>query len=142
MAARMLIPIRQLLTDLGYKQPATLIMCDNAVAVKLANATLVEKRSKTFDNRFHWVRDRVQQGQFEVIWRKGTQNLADIFTKLLPVSAHQRLAPHLVWYSTKSTAAVTPTTQASRHMQSNNYFSELYLETLDEKNTNIDFTDE
>lgn len=142
MAARMLIPIRQLLTDLGYKQPATLIMCDNAVAVKLANATLVEKRSKTFDNRFHWVRDRVQQGQFEVIWRKGTQNLADIFTKLLPVSAHQRLAPHLVWYSTKPTAAITPKTQASRHMQSNNYFSELYLETLDEKNTDIDFTDE
>jgi len=96
--ARSLLPIRQLLIELGYDQPSSHIFCDNAVAVKLANDDIAEKRSKTFDNRFHWIRDRIRQGQFIVLWRKGTQNLADIFTKLLPVSAHQRLAQHLVWY--------------------------------------------
>jgi hypothetical protein len=142
MTARMLIPIRMLLVDLGYEQEATLILCDNAVAVKLANATLVEKRSKTFDNRFHWVRDRVKQGQFKVEWRKGTQNLSDIFTKLLPVSAHQRLAPHLVWYSEKPLAIGASTSkqrrEASRCVDTHNYFSSLYIDSLEEKNTSID----
>jgi hypothetical protein len=38
------------------------------------------------DMRFHWVRDRVRQGQFNIQWRPGAVNLADFFTKALPVS--------------------------------------------------------
>ena len=56
------------------------------------------------DTRFHWTRDRVRQGQFIVSWRPGLQNLADIFTKALPVkdfiAAASRLAllPSLLTY--------------------------------------------
>jgi hypothetical protein len=46
--------------------------------------------------RFHWIRDRVRQGHFTVEWRKGASNLADFFTKPLPVHVHQSLMPFLV----------------------------------------------
>ena len=46
--------------------------------------------------RYHWIRDRIQQQQFIVAWRKGADNLADFFTKPLPVHVHQSLMPLLV----------------------------------------------
>ncbi len=45
--------------------------------------------------RFHWVRDRVTQGQFVVMHLPGLQNIADFFTKALPVARHKDLAPFL-----------------------------------------------
>ena len=129
--AKVLLPIRSLLNDLGYQQPPTLIMCDNAVAVKLANQNMVEKMSKTFDVRFHWIQDRIQQGQFAVVWRKGAQNLADIFTKLLPVSQHTRLAKHLVWYSDEQKRTSIIKRAASRQVKNDNYFKSLSLDNLD-----------
>ena len=130
--ARLLLPMRQYLTELGYPRPATLILCDNAVAVKLVNDNLVEKKCKTFDMRFHWIKDRVQQGQFEVAWRKGSQNLSDIFTKLLPVSQHKRLAKHLVWYSEEQVQPAIAKRAASRNFTSSNYYESLYLDSLEE----------
>ena len=46
------------------------------------------KRSKSIDMRFHWIRDRIKQGHFVVTWIKGANNLADFFTKALPVNVH------------------------------------------------------
>ena len=46
--------------------------------------------------QFHWIRDRVQQKQFQVTWRKGVHNLADYFTKALPIHMHKALVPLLV----------------------------------------------
>ena len=45
--------------------------------------------------RFHWLRDRVDQGQFRVVFVPGAQNLADCFTKSLPVGRHTTMAPFL-----------------------------------------------
>jgi hypothetical protein len=39
--------------------------------------------------RFHWIRDRVRQGQFIITWFPGTTNLADFFTKNLPAKQFQ-----------------------------------------------------
>ena len=43
--------------------------------------------------RFHWLRDRIDQGQFRVLFVPGKKNLADFFTKALPVARHKALAP-------------------------------------------------
>ncbi len=58
--------------------------------VGLANDSLKIKRSKSIDMRFHWVHDRIKQGQFKVQWMKGIDNLADFFTKALPDSSTSR----------------------------------------------------
>ncbi len=51
--------------------------------------------SKSLDMRFHWLRDHIYQGQFRVVFVPGLQNLADFFTKSLPVARHKVLAPFI-----------------------------------------------
>jgi hypothetical protein len=89
--------LRVVLEALGYPQRApTPLLCDNLCAVGLANNTVKAKRSKAIDMRYHWVRDRIRLGHIHVYWRKGADNLADFYTKALPVHRHQELMPLLV----------------------------------------------
>jgi hypothetical protein len=99
--------LRTTLEDIGYPQGATTIYCDNTVAVGLANDEVKEKRTKAIDKDFHWVRCRVKQGHFTVQYKKGKDNLADIFTKLLSPTEHQRVVPSLVQYSAASRRAAS-----------------------------------
>jgi hypothetical protein len=78
-------------------QPATTILCDNKCAVGIAMDIVKPKRTESIDMRFHWIRDRIRQGQFNITWRKGADNLADFFTKPLPVHMHQSHMPLLVF---------------------------------------------
>jgi hypothetical protein len=78
---------RTILAAFGYPQGPTPIYCDNSTAIGLANKTVKPKQAKAMDMRFHWIRDRVDQGHFGVIWRNGPNNLADFFTKILPDNA-------------------------------------------------------
>jgi hypothetical protein len=78
---------------MGHPQPPTPIFCDNEVAIGLANGSVTLKMSKSLDMRFHWLRDRIQQGHFRVLFIPGAVNIADFFTKALPVIRHRVLAP-------------------------------------------------
>ena len=84
-------PIRITLEELGYPQPATIIVTDNSTAAGISNDTVKQKRSKAIDMRFYWIRDRVRQGQFRILWKKGILNKADYFTKHHPASHHQQI---------------------------------------------------
>jgi hypothetical protein len=81
--------LRTTLLDLGHPQPPTPIQTDNACAAGIINDTVKQRRSKAIDMRFYWVRDRVRQQQFLVHWRKGSDNLADYFTKHHSPSHHR-----------------------------------------------------
>jgi hypothetical protein len=96
LAGREGVMLRNILHSLGYPQSATTIFCDNACAVGIATDTLTPRRTKSIDMNFHWIRDRVRQQQFHITWLKGANNLADFFTKPLPVHLHRRLMPSLV----------------------------------------------
>lgn len=96
MLARIGVWLRTIACALGYPQPPTTIFCDNACAVGIANGTVKLHRTKSIDMRFHWIRDRVRQRQFVVEWRQGAHNLADFFTKPLPVHVHQALMQFLI----------------------------------------------
>ena len=105
------VPIRNCLEALGHKQPeaGTPIQTDNTTAVGLAHDTLKQKRSKAFDMRFFWVRDRQEQGQYNVYWKPGRYNKSDYYTKHHPVAHHRNVRPYYVfdpeqpekYYSTK-----------------------------------------
>jgi hypothetical protein len=43
------------------------------------------------DMRFYWIKDRVKQGQLNVNWGPGFQNLADYFTKHNSPAHHKRM---------------------------------------------------
>ena len=86
-------PIRTTLSELGFPQGPTPIQTDNSTACGIANDTVKQRRSKAMDMRYYWIRDRVIQNQFHIYWSKGSDNLADYFTKHHPASHHRALRP-------------------------------------------------
>ena len=96
MAVRDAVDIRNILSDLGYHQPLTSLLCDNACALGLATNIVRQHQLKSIDMRFHWIGDRIQEHQFQVHWRKEALNLADFFTKILPVTVHKATMPLLI----------------------------------------------
>ena len=105
--------LRRVLNDMGYPQSPALILCDNQCAVGLATNSLKAKRTKSIDMRYHWIQDRVHQGHFQVQWRRGEHNLADFFTKALPVHTHQTLMRLLV-HTPPSPDTIAQTKKARR----------------------------
>jgi hypothetical protein len=93
---------RSILNSLGYPQPPTLVLCDNECAIGLADETVRPKKSKSIDLRLDWVRDRVRQGQFIISFVPGKANLADFFTRSLPVWLFKQMAPY---FATPSSCA-------------------------------------
>ena len=87
------IPLRNTLADLGHVQGATLIITDNECREGILNNTVRQIRSKAMDMRFYWVKCRIAQGQFELLWRSGRENLADYFTKLHAKVHHKITRP-------------------------------------------------
>lgn len=85
------LPIRNILSELGHPQPATPLKTDNATASGFANNTMKQRKSRSMDMRFYWIRDRIQQNQFFVYWAPGPANLADYFTKHHPTSHHKSM---------------------------------------------------
>ena len=85
--------LRQTLNDMGYPQPTTPIQTDNSTAAGLANNTIKQNKSRHIDMRYHWIRDRVVQGQFNIFWDAGSNNLADYFTKHHAPRHHQTMRP-------------------------------------------------
>jgi hypothetical protein len=88
--------IRTTLSDMGYPQGSTIIMCDNTCAIGIATDSVKHKRSKAIDMRFHWIRNRIRQSQFTIAYIPTQQNLVDYFTKNLPFESHQPFHPFLV----------------------------------------------
>ncbi len=74
---------------------ATPLFCDNEVAIGIAADTVSQQMSKATDMRLHWIRDRVRQGHFRVLFIRGLHNVADFFTKPLPVVRHRVLFPFI-----------------------------------------------
>ena len=54
------------------------------------------------DMRFFWVRDRSDQGQFQIYWRPGKSNKADYTSKHHPVQHHRRVRPHYIYEPNQS----------------------------------------
>jgi hypothetical protein len=83
-----MVPLRNALEEMGWKQPRSPIQVDNSTAEGYVNNTIVTKRLKSIDMRINWLKDRESQGQFRIYWDKGSHNLADYHTKHHPPEYH------------------------------------------------------
>lgn len=72
-----------LLIAMGHPQPPTPIVTDDAVAAGFVNKNIQLKKAKSLDMHLHWLRDRENQKQFDVIWKKQTNNGADYLPMLI-----------------------------------------------------------
>jgi hypothetical protein len=76
---------------MGHKQSPTPMETDNTTATGYSSGTIKQKRTTSMDMSFYWIKDRVKQGQFNVYWGPGFQNLADYFTKHHSLAHHKRM---------------------------------------------------
>ena len=52
-------------------------------------------KSKSWDMRYHWLRDPVLQKEFIVKWAKGIENKANYYTKHFAPTHHVQIRPTL-----------------------------------------------
>ena len=86
-----IVAIRHILQILGHPQPPTPLKTDNSTAHGYVHNNIKIKKSKSWDMRYHWLRDREQQNSLHVFWHQGSENDADYFTKHFPPKYHQQI---------------------------------------------------
>lgn len=92
--AQLLVPLRIALDELGHKQGSTPLQFDNKVATSILNDEVSQRRSKTMDMRFYWLRDRVKQQQFHVHWRRLEVWMANIDLQLIIAAGIVKICHH------------------------------------------------
>ena len=85
------IPIRQMLEAMGHKQSTTTIKTDNATTYNFIRNNINQKRSKSWDMRLFWLRDKERLKQFQFHWERGVNNKADYFTKHHTAKHHREI---------------------------------------------------
>ena len=69
--------------------PPTIIKNDNSTAVGFTNKNIQLKKSKSWDMNLHWLRDRENRKEFNIIWEKGPANATDYSSKHHPTKHHR-----------------------------------------------------
>ena len=85
------VPIRTLLCKMGHPQPATPIQFDKSTVAGFANDIIKQKRSKSIDMRFYWIRNRTSQDWFLIYWQPVITNLSDYHIKHHSPAHHQSM---------------------------------------------------
>jgi len=76
--------MKQQLSDYGLILDHIHIRCDNMSAINLYKKPILDSRTKHIEIRHHFVRDHVQKWDYVLEFVDPKNQLADIFTKLLP----------------------------------------------------------
>jgi histone deacetylase 1/2 len=81
-----LIWVQSLLKELGVSQPRPPILwCDNIGATYLSANPVFHARTKHIEVDYHFVRERVSRRLLQIKFISSKDQLADIFTKPLPL---------------------------------------------------------
>jgi hypothetical protein len=81
-----LIWVQSLLRELGVSQDRPPVLwCDNIGATYLASNPVFHARTKHIEVDFHFVRERVEQKLLQIKFISSKDQLADVFTKPLPL---------------------------------------------------------
>jgi histone deacetylase 1/2 len=80
--------LQYLLTDLQVSSvSAPTIWCDNLGATYLSANPIFHARTKHVEVDYHFVRDRVAKKEIQICFVPSRDQLADVFTKPLPVAS-------------------------------------------------------
>ena len=85
-AACEIIWLRRILQDLRQDtEDPTTIYCDNMSAIAMTKNPVFHSRTKHIEIRHHFIRELVEKQEIELQFCKTGEQLADIFTKALPI---------------------------------------------------------
>ena len=79
-----------------HPQRLTRIKTDNKTANSFMHASMRIKRSKTWDMRYHWLRENATQRLLDIYWDKGSNNNADYHTKHQAPAVHKVQRPRYI----------------------------------------------
>ncbi|XP_048502878.1 uncharacterized mitochondrial protein AtMg00810-like [Beta vulgaris subsp. vulgaris] len=86
----------RLLEELGVSSLKLVVLhCDNQSALHIAKNPIFHERTKHIEVDGHFTRDKVLTGLLQLSYLPTTQQLADIFTKILPSIQHKTLSSKL-----------------------------------------------
>jgi hypothetical protein len=76
--------LRCILEDMGERKGVpTTIKCDNQSSMKLENNPIYHARSKHIETQHHFVREKIQSKEIDLMYCNTNENMDDIFTKPL-----------------------------------------------------------
>nr|GEV47733.1 hypothetical protein [Tanacetum cinerariifolium] len=87
--------MRSQLTDYGFAFKKIPLHCDNLSAIALCCNNVQHSRSKHINIRHHFIREQVEKGVVELFFVTTDYELADIFTKALPMERFEFLLSRL-----------------------------------------------
>ena len=67
-----------------FKQPYTLLYCDNQAMCKLATTNNFHAQTKHINIHFHFIRQAIEDGIFQLVYCPTNDMVMDILTKALP----------------------------------------------------------
>ncbi|GKE03171.1 hypothetical protein Tco_1395189 [Tanacetum coccineum] len=91
--------MRSQLTDYGFAFNKIPLYCDNKSAIALCCNNVQHLRSKHIDVRYHFIKEKVENGVVKLYFVKTEYQLADIFTKALAKEIFVFLISRLVMKS-------------------------------------------
>eukprot|EP00957_Ditylum_brightwellii_P065264 4950314-Ditylum_brightwellii.AAC.1 len=94
------------LQEMGYPQHVTIVITDDSTADGIVNIRTKQPRTRSMDMRFYWIKDRIKQGHYLVMWQPRNNKLADYSTKYFP-SAYYKSVQKMYLVEEKSGAVIT-----------------------------------
>jgi hypothetical protein len=94
--AKLAIPIRHTLEELGHPQGRTPMQTDNSTAHGVVNNKIQPKATKAMDMRYYWLKDREAQNFFQFYWQPGKCNMADYWTEHHAAIHHENMRPKIL----------------------------------------------
>nr|GEU56296.1 retrovirus-related Pol polyprotein from transposon TNT 1-94 [Tanacetum cinerariifolium] len=91
--------MRTQLTDYGFHFNKISIYYDSKSALAISCNPVQHSRTKHIAVRYHFIKEHVEKGSIELYFVKTDYQLADLFTKALPVDRFNYLVCHLGMHS-------------------------------------------
>ena len=81
------------MSELGQISPNKRIPLyeDSQACIKIATNPCLAERTKHFDIKYHWLREKVKKNDIELKYIRTTEQIADILTKGLGERQHTKL---------------------------------------------------
>ena len=99
--------LKQLLEDFGIQQKRPVaIGADNQICIRLCQNPVMHKKSKHIETKFHFFRDKTEDGTVSIHYVPTDKMAVDIFTKSLPVSKVETFRAILVGRDSTESAQV------------------------------------